>query len=165
MIDDRADCGLQCFLKERDDLVALARSVVGHTDIAEDIVQDSWIRWSCKSYPARDAIPIFRRIVANLAKDWYRRRRTEQRGLATEGLLQDDALDAERVYMARQELALVVAILRELPDRTLIAFRMHRLDGKTYAEIGLHLGVGTTRVHQMVHKALVHVAIRRNEMT
>ena len=158
-----SDIALSSFIAERDDLIALARSVVGHPDIAEDIVQDSWIRWSHKTYPSRDAVPIFRRIVANLAKDWYRRRRTEQRGMDAERLVQDEAPNAEHVYIARQELAQVIAILRELPDRTLCAFRMHRLEGKTYKEIGAHLGVGTTRVHQMVHKALVHVALRRNQ--
>lgn len=154
--------GLNIYMRERSNLIALASSILGNSYIAEEVVQESWIRWVGHSYPAEKATPIFRRIVANLSKDWYRAQKVEMRGL--QSLLHEpqQALDAERVVIARQELREVAAILAELPPRTLMAFRMHRLDGLTYMQIGKHMGIGTTRVHQLLQNALVHVAVRRN---
>lgn len=162
MPSDSVDTSLDAYLRERGDLIALARSIVGSTHVAEELVQESWLRWAGRGYPADKSVPIFRRIVANLSKDWRRGQKVEQLGLLSYGLEPDQSIDAERVVMARQELAEIAAILSELPERTLIAFRMHRLEGKTYAQIGAHLGVGTTRVHQLLQNALVHVALRRD---
>ncbi|MEM8556177.1 MAG: sigma-70 family RNA polymerase sigma factor, partial [Pseudomonadota bacterium] len=156
------DPALTTYIGQRDDLIALAHSIVGNAQTAEDVVQDSWLRWIGKSYPKDRAAPILRRIVANLAKDWHRSSKVEERAMREQALLHDPSLDSERIVMARQDLAEVVSILNELPERTLAAFRMHRLEGLTYREIGVRLEIGTTRVHQLVQAALVHVALRRN---
>lgn len=149
-------------MRERSDLIALARSIVGSSHIAEELVQESWLRWVGRDYPSERSVPIFRRIVANLSKDWRRRQKIEAAGLQAIVCDVEEPVDGERIVMARQELTQVAKILSELPDRTLTVFRMHRLEGLTYAEIGKHLGIGTTRVHQLLQDALVHVALRRN---
>ncbi|MEM6387089.1 MAG: sigma-70 family RNA polymerase sigma factor [Pseudomonadota bacterium] len=156
----KPDVGLASFIDEREDLLALAHSVVGSRAIAEDVVQESWIRWHGRSYPTDRARPLLRRIVANLARDWYRRARTERninQYIADEVELYPDS---ERVIIARQELRLVVDALRELPERTLVAFRLSRIEGRSLTEIGALLGVSTPRAHQLVRGALVHVAKR-----
>lgn len=161
MTRNRTDLGLDAYLQERNNLIALARSIVGCTHIAEELVQESWLRWAGRDYPADHSVPIFRRIVANLSKDWRRGQRVERLSMFSYGLEQELVLDTERVVIARRELAEIAGFLSELPPRTLAAFRMHRLDGMTYSEIGAQLGIGTTRVHQLVQNVLVHVAIRR----
>lgn len=156
----KPDAVLASFVDEREDLLALAHSVVGSRAIAEDVVQESWIRWQGRSYPTDRARPLLRRIVANLARDWYRRTRNERdvNQSIAEGV--EFYPDSERVIIARQELQLVVDALRELPERTLIAFRLSRIDGRSLTEIGAHLGVSTPRAHQLVRGALVHLAKR-----
>ncbi|MEM9371192.1 MAG: sigma-70 family RNA polymerase sigma factor, partial [Pseudomonadota bacterium] len=104
--------------------------------------------------------PILRRIVKNLAFDWHRRQRTERDGLTAQKLIEENAPDSERILMARQDLLEVARVLAELPDRTLAAFRMYRIEGRTYAEIAKELGVVPSRAHQLVRNALVHMALR-----
>ena len=60
----------------------------------------------------------------------------------------------------RDELRVVAEALDELPERTRIAFEMHRMAGQSLQEVADHLGVSVTLVHQMVRKALVHCAQR-----
>ena len=160
MAADNSDTSLDEFIQQRSDLIALARSIVGSRHIAEELVQESWIRWAGRDYPADKLVPIVRRIVANLSKDWRRRAKIERDGLQFVVSETEESLDGERIVMARQELVQVAVVLSELPKRTLSAFRMHRLDGLTYAEIGRRLGISTTRVHQLLQDALAHVALR-----
>ncbi|MEM7058832.1 MAG: sigma-70 family RNA polymerase sigma factor [Pseudomonadota bacterium] len=152
--------GLDTFVQDRDSLIALAKSFVRSSAIAEELVQDSWLRWHGRHYPAEKAAPILRRIVRNLALDWHRRQKSERSGLEAQKLTIADAPDSETVVMARQELLAVARVLAELPDRTLTAFRMYRLEGRTYAEIARHLDIVPSRAHQLVRNALVHMALR-----
>lgn len=151
------DQNLAAFVGQRDDLIALACSVVGSRHIAEELVQDSWIRWEKHSYAPDQARPVLMRIVKNLALDWYRRRRRETENLANLTPDLDAELDTERVVIARQQLVIAVKALEQLPERTLIAFRLSRLEGLTLRETGLRLGVSEVRAYQLVSKALLHV--------
>ncbi|MEM1375394.1 MAG: sigma-70 family RNA polymerase sigma factor [Pseudomonadota bacterium] len=155
------DSELEAFIRERGDLIALAGSIVGNRHVAEEIVQESWLRWTAHDYPRDKTVPIVRRIVANLAKDWRRKERSERFWLSHYTLDADQAFDTERIVGAKQELLEVAAILNELPKRTQQAFALHRLSGLTYAQIGRRMKLSTTRVHQLVKDALVHVALRR----
>ncbi|MEM0944261.1 MAG: RNA polymerase sigma factor, partial [Pseudomonadota bacterium] len=127
--------------------------------IAEELVQDSWLRWHGRSYPEADAPSIFRTIVANLARDWWRRQRRERVGQQALALVAETAPGTERVVIARDDLARVVAALEKLPPRTRAAFRMSWHDGIPLAEIGRKLGVSKPRAHQLVHRALVALAL------
>lgn len=153
------DLALKTFLEERDRLISIACRVVENRAIAEDLVQDSWLRWHRKSYPADRALPIFRRIVTNLALDWRRARQAEQRLLSD--LCQGEAMAAssEEIAIAREELRRVIAALGRLPKRTVTAFRLRFIDGRTYAEIGRRLGVSVSRAHALAEDALVEITI------
>lgn len=159
MRHDMADTALASYLRERSELLALARSVVGRADIAEDIVQDSWIRWDRHDYPADRAKPIFRKIVANLARDWLRKASREHDRVATATHAAEAEPDTERTVIARQELRTVIKALRKLPQRTFLAFKMRRLEGLTYEEIGARLGVNASRAYQLSTKALARIAM------
>ncbi|MEM8688537.1 MAG: sigma-70 family RNA polymerase sigma factor [Pseudomonadota bacterium] len=148
------------FMDDREKLLALAQSIVGNSAIAEELVQDSWLRWSSKNYAPELARPILRRIVANLCLDWLRKHRTEQAGLKFFGLFLDLSPDAERIVISRQELERVIDVLGELPERTVVAFYMNRVDGQTLQEISDHLDISITRSHQLIREALVHLTLR-----
>lgn len=152
--------GAACFIGERTDLIALACSIVGCSATAEDLVQESWIRWQGRAYPEESARPIFRRIVVNLARDWHRKEKRAQIRLRSLYPIAETALDSEHIVITRDDLARAIVALRELPDRTLTAFRMHRLENLTYQDIASHLGVSTPRAFQLVRQALVHIALR-----
>ena len=73
-----------------------------------------------------------------------------------------NSLAQYEVHVARyyfQRGAYVAAISRaldELPERTRMAFEMHRLGGFTLQQVAQSLGVSTSLVHQLVHDALRH---------
>ncbi|MEM7060729.1 MAG: sigma-70 family RNA polymerase sigma factor [Pseudomonadota bacterium] len=160
MVKAYPDRAASAFVDQQDDLIALARSIVGCRSTAEDLVQDSWLRWRRHGYEVSQARPVLMRIVRNLAIDWHRRRKREARGIEAQSLLYDPAPDSERVLSARQELQIVVQALQELPARTVHAFKLSRVDGIACAEIGRRMGISESRAYQLVGNALIHVIKR-----
>lgn len=151
------DDGLQTYLADRERLISLAVRIVHSRAVAEELVQESWLRWDRRSYPADKATPIFRRIVRNLAFDWLRRDNMEKSILDSIDLVYDDPRDAERVVIARQDIIRLIRALEELDPRVVKAFRMHRFEHKTMAEIAADLGTVPSNVHGYVVKALTHI--------
>ena len=148
------------FLEDRETLVSIARNIVKDHAVAEELVQESWLRWHQHDYPVNKARSVFRRIVANLAKDSFRRRKRERELLAYAAWQSADAPDSEQVCIARQELLVAVSALRELPKRTVQAYRLHCMDGVSCAEIGRRFNLSRSRAHALVEDAIVHVTLR-----
>lgn len=146
------------FLEERELLISVACRIVENRAIAEEIVQESWLRWIQKEYAACDARPIFRRIVSNLALDSVRRRQRETLILRQTTCSEQDCRDAERVIIAREDLRRMIEALNTLPPRTVTAFRLSRLEGRTYADIARELDTVPSRIHGYVVKALATIA-------
>ncbi|MEM9045488.1 MAG: sigma-70 family RNA polymerase sigma factor [Pseudomonadota bacterium] len=158
MDDKFSDKALAAYLRERGSLIALAYSVAGNSHVAEDLVQDCWLRWSQRDYPEDKAGPILARILKNLAIDWRRRRTLEFEVLEAQRVFQDHSPDVERAVIARERLTRVVKALQELPPRTLLAFRCSRVECLTLKETGRRLGVSESRASQLVADAIVHIA-------
>ncbi|MEM7058163.1 MAG: RNA polymerase sigma factor [Pseudomonadota bacterium] len=150
---------LAAFLEEREEFVSLARSVVGHFDVAEDLVQESWLRWHASDYPSDQAKPIFVRIIKNLAADWHRRRSVETKNYNAHALLRGETPDTERIVIARDQVRRIAAALSESPKPTVLAFKMSRIDGLTYEEIGRRLGISKASAYRMVAQALVRIVM------
>ena len=72
----------------------------------------------------------------------------------------DPAPNAERIVYDRQMLRLTAAALSELPERTRIAFEMHRLGDHTLAEVAQRIGVSTTRTWGLIRDAYRHLVMR-----
>lgn len=158
MTEHGSDVALTGFLEGRERLIGIACRFVENRAVAEEIVQESWLRWHTKTYPQAKASSIFSLIVANLARDWARRRRREH-----------DVLSAiehpeygpcsERAVSARQDLRIVIATLSRLPKRTVTAFRMRAIDGLSYSQIAQRIGLSRTRAYELVEDALVHLIL------
>ncbi|MEM8793933.1 MAG: RNA polymerase sigma factor [Pseudomonadota bacterium] len=152
-----ADPALTTFIAERERLIAIALRMVKSRAIAEELVQDSWLRWATKSYPSDKALPIFSRIVSNLAKNWLKARQTEHGILSDLKLLEDVDFDSERIVIAREELKRVIGFLETLPDRTVRAFHMRFIDGLTFAEISKRLDMSLSQAHGLVMDTLIRL--------
>ncbi|MEM6891492.1 MAG: RNA polymerase sigma factor [Pseudomonadota bacterium] len=158
MPSDADSVALNTFVSRRGDLLALANKIVRNPAVAEELVQDCWIQWSLKSYPEKDAAPIFTHIVKNLARDWYVKQKREWARLESFALLYDDAPDTERVVIARMDLINVLRALQQLPERSLRAFRLSRVERMTYAQIGAEMGIAASTAYLLVADALVELA-------
>lgn len=72
----------------------------------------------------------------------------------------DPAPNAERIVYDRQMLRLTATALAELPERTRVAFEMHRLGGHTLADVAQRVGLSTTRTWGLIRDAYRHLVLR-----
>jgi len=72
----------------------------------------------------------------------------------------DPAPNAERIVYDRQLLQLTAAAMSELPERTRLAFELHRLGDHTLADVAQKIGLSTTRTWALVRDAYRHLILR-----
>jgi RNA polymerase sigma factor (sigma-70 family) len=101
--------------------------------------------------------------AASVAVDFHRRAVARGRGAH---LPYNDALHAladfspERIYGGREEVALVMMALLELPERTRTAFLLARYEKMRLSEIAKRLNLSIGGVEKNVRKAMAHVTAR-----
>lgn len=172
MTSDKSD--LEVYLSHRTALIDYATPIVGCRAQAEDVVQEAFLRFSARSAqvgthtrteedaPRSIAHPTsyLYRIVRNLALDWRRRPEAslDTAGDAKLTRLPAPAASPEQAAIHRDQLRVLAEALMELPERTRVAFNMHRLEGRSLQEIADHLGVSVVRAHQLVKDAIRHGA-------
>ncbi|MGV6874155.1 RNA polymerase sigma factor [Pseudochelatococcus sp. B33] len=153
------------YLDQRAVLVAYASRMVGSRDIAEEVVQEAFIRFvpgsAGSSADQRPASYLFR-IVHNLALDFLRRRKRENAGAAenapswtrpqAEPTPEEALLFCEGVQRS-------MALVAELPEDQRVALEMHRFGNYTLDEIAAHLGVSTATVHRLIRTALATITL------
>ncbi|MEM9784038.1 MAG: RNA polymerase sigma factor [Pseudomonadota bacterium] len=146
------------FLTHKTEILDAATRMVGNPSIAEELAQESWLRWLRHDYDPSAARPLLKRIVKNLALDWLRSSRSERDRLAAAQWQDVSAPDTERHALSREKLRLVEDALDALPARTRRVFLMRRLDGLSYAEIGARLGISGARACQLFKDAMLHLS-------
>ena len=132
---------------------------------AEDAAQEVFARLS-----RREGVAAIERLdaylfetAANVATDFHRRG-TVRRAAHHEAY--DDAIHAiedfspERVYSGREELAVLLSGLRELPERTRNIFLLARLENMKQAEIARRMGVSLSGVEKHLARAVAHLSER-----
>jgi RNA polymerase sigma-70 factor (ECF subfamily) len=145
---------VQLIARHRGAVLAHVRRILGSTEDAEDVVQDTCIRllrvkdlWRGE----RQVRALLFKIATNLAIDELRRRRschhsmhvsTELLELQGEGLQPDEIVD-------RQVAGVVISgALRSLPLRHREVFQLHVDADMSYRAIARHLGVSTKTVER-----------------
>ncbi|BCA56582.1 DNA-directed RNA polymerase sigma-70 factor [Nitrospira sp. KM1] len=156
---------LELYLNHRGELINYAAGIVGCRMMAEDVVQEAYLRFHRPSERPDVTTPVgyLFRIVRNLAVDWARRLALERRHVdivEDPPAVAEDRATPEETASHRQELALVLEALAELPDRTRQALEMHRFGGMTLEEIGRRLEISPALAHGLIHKALIHCQAR-----
>jgi RNA polymerase sigma factor (sigma-70 family) len=96
-------------------------------------------------------------IARNVALDWLRHRDVVPMELVSD-LASLDVLDekaqVDEIVNAHQELALLSAVVAELPKRCRQVFTLRRVYGLTQREIAAHLGISETTVEQLLARAV-----------
>lgn len=138
-------------------------------DIAADLTQDTFVRLlsATPADQSDNARAYLFRISNNLLIDYQRRQLTSPFDDATDETLAaiaDPAPSAETAIYDRQRLAVVAAALAELPERSRNAFLLHRLAGKTLAEIGPEVGLSTTQTWTVIRDAYRHIRSRMRDI-
>lgn len=161
-----SDSSLALYIEHRDELLNYANKLLQDRAIAEDVVQEAWIRLSAKDGQGDEItnpLSYLFAIVRNLALDWAKRRPREvpsETGRTEWEAIADSQPSAEEVVLHRDQMRLLMEAISELPERTQIAFRMYRIEEKTLQQIADHLNISVARTFQMVRDAGVHATRR-----
>jgi len=155
---------LALFMRQRSALVNYASSIIGSRVQAEDLVQEAWLRFDAatKGRFLDDTTGYLYRIVRNLALD-------SKRQIARESSLTSasdydvavqtrasDSPDPETVAVYKDEYAILMQALSELPERTRIACEMHRVGGAKLREIADYLDISVPLAHKLVSEGIDH---------
>ena len=159
------------FVAHRGLLFTVCYEMLGSATDAEDVVQDTWLRWEAIGGDARAAVRDPRaflvRMVTRKALDRMRsnaRRREEYFGewlpepLLTAPDVADDAELAESVSIA------MLTVLETLTPTERAVFVLREVFDTPYGEIAEVVGKSAGAVRQIGHRAREHVAARRPRM-
>ncbi|WP_281251272.1 RNA polymerase sigma factor [Thalassospira alkalitolerans] len=127
--------------------------------LADDIVQDTFLRVvTTPSLPDQQfAQSYLYRTAQNLVIDHFRRERIltfVQDPDKVFEVVADDAPSPEQIAWSRQELRRLQVSLNALPKNLRDVFVLARLEGKTYGEIGVELGIPTQTAFSRMVRAL-----------
>ncbi|EWT02185.1 RNA polymerase sigma24 factor [Intrasporangium oryzae NRRL B-24470] len=159
------------FLAHRSLLFTVAYEMLGSAADAEDVVQETWLRWADLGDEGqagvRDARAFLVRIVTRQALNRLRtlaRRREDYVGeWLPEPLLTGPDV-AEDVELAESISIAMLTVLETLSPTERAVFVLREVFDLPYDEIAEAVGKGTPAVRQVAHRAREHVAARRPRM-
>ncbi len=150
------------FLEHRRGLVGYAAKLLGDEHLAEDVVQEAWLRFhkARKDEVIAEPIAFLFRIVRNLAIDT--RRKTKRGPYIVDPASFENAtspaltqsITSERTVAARQEIDRLRTAMDALPQKTRTALELHRLQGRKLHEIATIMGISKSRAHELVTDGL-----------
>ncbi|WP_278265768.1 RNA polymerase sigma-70 factor [Nocardia sp. AG03] len=159
----------ETFLAHRKLLFAVAYEMLGSVADADDVLQETWLRWSAVdtaavTEPRAYLVRITTRQVLNRLRSVRRRRESYVGSWLPEPLVTtpDVAADAELAESVSMALLLVLETLTPV-ERAV--FVLHEAFGFGYGEIAAAVDRTPAAVHQIAHRARGHVAARRPRRT
>lgn len=157
----------QIFAETRGELVRFLTARTGSAGDAEDIVQDVWLRiQGADTGPVANGRAYLYRVAQNLVLDRVRERRRRARrendwadsqADIRGGEAADLRPDAMAQIIEREDAAAFAAAIAALPEGAGRAFRLHKLDGLSHAEVAAQLGISRSGVEKHIAVAMAHL--------
>jgi RNA polymerase sigma-70 factor (ECF subfamily) len=135
---------------------------VGSRDVAEDILQDAFVRGLDRAETVRDneaVIPWFYRLLRNAVVDHYRRRGAEERALAYSAGTADQVEPGPDEALRDEVCGCVARLVETLKPEYAAAIRRVDLEGATVAAFAHEAGISANNAAVRLHRA--HQALRR----
>lgn len=146
-------------------LFTVAYELLGSVADAEDVVQDTWIRWSADDRddvvdPKAYLVRITSRLALNRLRTLRTRRENYVGSWLPDPLLTspDAAVDVERAEDVSMAMLVVLETLTPLER---VVFVLHEVFSLPYPEIAATLERSEAGVRQLAHRAREHVQARR----
>jgi RNA polymerase sigma-70 factor (ECF subfamily) len=157
------------FARHRSLLFTVAYEMLGSASDAEDVVQETWLRWAgVDQETVRDHRAYLVRIVTRQALNRLRsqtRRREDYVGeWLPEPLLTSPDVAAD-VELAESVSIAMLTVLETLGPDERAVFVLREVFDTPYDEIAEAVGKSAVAVRQIAHRARDHVAARRPRMT
>jgi RNA polymerase sigma-70 factor (ECF subfamily) len=157
------------FVEHRSLLFTVAYEMLGSAADAEDVVQETWLRWAkVDQTDVREPRAYLVRIATRQALDRLRtlaRRREEYVGQwLPEPLLTSPDI-AEDVELAESVSIAMLTVLETLGPVERAVFLLREVFDVPYDEIAAAVGKSAAAVRQVAHRAREHVAARRPRMS
>ena len=163
--DDRPDPATEAFLAHRNLLFTVAYEMLGSAADAEDVLQETWLRWSEVDLgEVRDVraylVRITTRLALNRIRTLARRRESYVGPWLPEPLLTapDVALDVE---LADSVSTAMLMVLESLSPTERAVFVLREVFDVPYDEIAAAVEKSPAAVRQIAHRARNHVEARR----
>lgn len=157
------------FQDRRDLMFGVAYRVLGSAVDAEDVVQESWLRWSrVDQATVTDPTSFLMQVTTRLAIDRLRKLKASREAyigpwlpepLPTAPDVADDVDLSESVSIA------MLVVLETLSPLERVVFVLREAFEFSFAEIGKVLGRKEAAVRQVAHRARDHVQTRRPRFT
>lgn len=144
-----------------EDLKAFLTCKFGCPLLAEDVVQETWLRIQRLSPTAEVEHPrayLFR-MAANLAVDHLRSEKVRTRHISADSVPEDVPNGMplpDTVIEYQQRLAILCTAVDELPPRCREVFMLHKFEGLSHAEITGRLGISRNMVEKHIIRGLAH---------
>ncbi|MFE4994373.1 RNA polymerase sigma-70 factor [Streptomyces mirabilis] len=164
------DTATEVFEEHRPVLMGVAYRMLGRVADAEDVVQETWLRWSgADRTEVREPRAYLVRIATRLAVDRLRQVRSRNEAYVGPWLPEpyltdfgDTAPDtAERAVLADSVSLAVLVVLESLSPLERAVFVLREAFGYPYADIAAVLDRGEPAVRQLAGRARKHVEERR----
>lgn len=152
-----------------EELRQFIRQRTGSLSMAEDVVQETWIRASTTSAGLPDNPRAYLyRMAGNLTVDHVRRQQTWNRvendygdyaGREAEDPLEQlpcPAPDPMDAVISQQELAILSAAVGELPDKCRQVFLLYRGQDLSMREVAARLSISEKTVEKHIARAMIH---------
>ncbi|HEY7143228.1 MAG TPA: RNA polymerase sigma-70 factor [Streptosporangiaceae bacterium] len=161
----RTDPATEAFVAHRNLLFTVAYEMLGSAADAEDVLQETWLRWAGVDLAAvRDQRAYLVRITTRQAlsqlRTLGRRKETYVGPWLPEPLLTSPDV-AEDVELADSVSMAMLLVLETLTPAERAVFVLRDVFGLEYEEIAEAVGKSPDAVRQVAHRARAHVAARR----
>lgn len=135
----------EVFIASRGHLVRIARRILRNPELADEAVQDTYLRIAEMQADPAVAKPLayWTRAVCNMALDYLRRQERENvyrmHGVDVEAVEIADSRSPERILFHSQAIRLIDKALDDVPPKTREAFELYRIKGLTQRQIAEHM--------------------------
>ncbi len=137
-------------------------------ETAADLTQETYLRLykTSQETPPDNARALAFHIAAQLAIDYHRKSKVRSRYLAD--VEYDESLELvpnlsagpEQTAIAQQRLSILHGAIAELSPDCRTAFFLNTIDGLSYSDIAIRMGISKSMVGKHLAKALAHCANR-----
>lgn len=157
------------YLKHKSELIYHVFQILHCQDLAEEIVQESFIKFSfeLKKQIVEHPRGYLFRIAKNLALDYLKHQKVTDNYAQTQDpvlMPVTESPSLEQLASNQQKLEILRSVIAELPPRCRQAFTLHNIHGMSYSEIAKELDISESGVEKHIMKGLLHCRKRMKNL-